>query len=103
MSFVSDHSSLFEGAFRRLADTVSYNGADVAGVVCYAAANDNLPPLAGTADMAELDVLKSEVAEPARKDAVVIGGTTWTVQRTLSGSAIHWRLLITTNERPSRR
>jgi hypothetical protein len=103
MSVFTDHTAAFEAAFATIAETVSYNGADVLGSVTYAETAGALIGAAGMADAAELDVLKSEVAAPQRKDSVVIGGVTWTVMRVVSGDEWGWRLLIITNERPSRR
>lgn len=103
MSVFTDHTAAFESAFATIAETVSYNGADVLGSVVYGDTLGDVSGMVGRGDMGELDVLKSDVADPQAKDSVVIDGTTWRVLRIISGDEWGWRLSIYTNERPTRR
>lgn len=101
MSVFTDHTAAFEAAFATLAETVSYNGADVLGSVVY---SEDLAARPGRSMMAdaEIDILKSAVAAPAYRDTVVIGGVTWRVRHIISGDEWAWRLAISTDERLTR-
>jgi len=102
MSVFTDHTAAFEAAFADLAETVTYNGAELPAVLTYGPVAGEVSGMPSRSDMAELDVLKSDVAAPAYRDTVVIGATTWTVHRVLSGDEWAWHLLISTNERLTR-
>jgi len=103
MSIITDHTAAFEAAFADLAETVTYNGDSVLGSISYGSEAGGVPGVRGNATLAEIDILKSDVPDPAYKDTVVIGTTTWIVQTVLSGDEWGWRLLISSNERPTRR
>jgi hypothetical protein len=102
MGIFSDNRSIFEGVFARMAESVTYNGADIPGSVTYGedpAARAGRP---GVMAEAELEVLRRDVSAPAYRDTVLIDGATWRVRYVITGDEWGWRLAISNDERLGR-
>lgn len=82
-------------------ETVTYNGSPITAIVDYGPAND-ANPSGGRRDEATITVKASDVPAPANNDMVVIGGTTWRVQRPYEGDGHVFTLLLISNVRPHR-
>lgn len=88
------------------AESVTYNGTTIAAVVEYGEDPATPKSYAGAGarsqvERADLWVKVADVARPAYRDTVVIGGRTWYVRGVLSGDGFVWRIHIETNERVS--
>lgn len=79
------------------ADTVIYNGTQIYGHVEYGAGGSG-----ANAKHAVLEVQVSDVAEPAYRDTVVIGGQTWRVIKPddSTGDGYVWKIPVVREEKP---
>lgn len=80
------------------ADTVSYNGSDILGVVDFG--EDLNEQTDGLQALATLFVKKSDVADPNYRDTVVINSVTWHVSNVQEGDSDVWKLGIKKDQRP---
>jgi len=81
------------------AETITYNGSPIDAIVDYGEDLDDVKN--GTNSIADtIQVMVSDVATPAYRDAVIIGGNTYAVLRRKSGDGYTWTLEIYRGERP---
>ena len=92
----SDLSTFFNTD--EFAETVSYNGSDISGVVDFG--EDLNEQSDGLQAVATLYIKKSDVADPNYRDTVVIDSVTWRVSRVSEGDGAVWKLGLTRDERP---
>ncbi|OPY78286.1 MAG: hypothetical protein A4E65_02309 [Syntrophorhabdus sp. PtaU1.Bin153] len=85
------------------AEAVTYNAVSINAIVQYGIDPtqdfDNGWQKSSAAE-ATIIVKVSDVASPQYQDTVVIGSTTYYVQRIVKGDAYTWTLELTTDERP---
>jgi hypothetical protein len=83
------------------AEEIVYAGETIYGHVDFGKGTDR-----ANASRAVIEVAKSDVAEPAYRDSVIIDGVTWYVYRDLrsgegwTGDGLSWRIPIIRDERP---
>ena len=80
---------------------VTYNGAatTISAIVTY---DDNLDESTGSAvATATMQVQVADVANPAYRDTVLIGSTTWHVRKIIWGDGVDWDLELYRDERPT--
>ena len=92
----SDLSTFFNTD--EFAETVSYNGSDISGVVDFG--EDLNEQSDGLQAVATLYIKKSDVADPNYRDTVVIDSVTWRVSRVSEGDGAVWKLGLTRDESP---
>jgi len=82
-----------------LADTVIYSGEEITAVLDY---EEDLGDEGASKEAgALLRIRVSDVSNPAYRDTVVIGSTTWTVMKVVSGDGYEWVLRISRDRRPT--
>ena len=85
-----------------MAQTITYAGTEITADVMYGGKSTH----AGPAKTAVIEVKVADVAQPAYRDAVVIGGNTWTVYRDrmqqveIEGDGYTWKIPVKRDERP---
>jgi len=83
-------------------ETITYNGVEIPAIVDYGAGN-----LGENARTARIVVKQSDVEDPAYRDPVVIGSTSWRVFRdpsnevAIKGDGNVWELNLIRDERPT--
>lgn len=92
----SDLSTFFNAD--EFAETVSYNGSDISGVVDFG--EDLNEQSDGLQAVATVFVKKSDVVDPDYRDTVVIDTVTWHVSNIQEGDSDVWKLNITRDARP---
>ncbi len=84
-----------------LAETVTYNGADIPGHAGYGENLESLAESDAVRGAARLVVRRQDVPAPAGRDTAVIAGQSWSVVRVVFGDAWTWTLEIERDVRPT--